>query len=109
MKIFSLVAMGVFLFAGTIVSRAENLTRISNETGVSVDTLQSERTSTGLGWGELEKAHLLANASGTSFDNIVAAHASHGHRSPVGPAHVTGASAMNRAALAMLCLGVLRV
>jgi hypothetical protein len=66
--------MGVFLFAGTIVSRAENLTRISNETGVSVDTLQSERTSTGLGWGELEKAHLLANASGTSFDNIVAAH-----------------------------------
>jgi hypothetical protein len=74
MKMLSLIAGGVFLFAGTIVSRAENLTRISNEAGVSADTLQAERTSTGLGWGELEKAHLLANASGRSFDDIVAAH-----------------------------------
>lgn len=74
MKLLSLIGMGVFLFTGTIVSRAENLTRISNDTGVSVDTLRTERASTGLGWGELEKAHLLANASGTSFDNIVAAH-----------------------------------
>ena len=74
MKMLSLIAVGVFFFTGTIVSRAANLTRMSTETGVSVDTLQAERTSTGLGWGELEKAHLLANASGTSFDDIVAAH-----------------------------------
>jgi hypothetical protein len=51
MKMLSLIAGGVFLFAGTIVSRAENLTRISNETGVSVDTLRTERTSTGGGRG----------------------------------------------------------
>ena len=51
-----------------------NLDRISAATGVPVATLQTERTSTGLGWGSLEKAHLLANATGQSFDNIVALH-----------------------------------
>jgi hypothetical protein len=51
-----------------------DLAKISDETGVSVATLQAERTSTGLGWGELEKAHLLANSSGKSFDEIVALH-----------------------------------
>ena len=50
------------------------MTRISSQTGVPVATLQSERATTGLGWGELEKAHLLANASGKSFDSIVAMH-----------------------------------
>src|SRR5262249_61771469 len=48
--------------------------RISDETGVPVDTLQAERTSAGLGWGGLENAHLLSNATGQSFDNIVALH-----------------------------------
>jgi len=44
---------------------------MSAETGVPIETLQAERASTGLGWGGLEKAHLLANASGQSFDTIV--------------------------------------
>jgi len=63
-----------FLLFGAALSRGADLTRISNETGVPVATLQAERTSTGLGWGGLEKAHLLANASGKSFDDIVALH-----------------------------------
>ena len=57
---------------GAVSSRGAVLTRISDETGVPVDTLQAERASTGLGYGELENAHLLANASGQSFDDIVA-------------------------------------
>jgi len=56
---------------GTVASRGANLDKISAETGVPVATLQAERASTGLGWGGLEKAHLLANASGQSFDTIV--------------------------------------
>jgi hypothetical protein len=48
------------------------LTRISSETGVSVDTLQAQKSATGLGYGGLENANLLAKASGQSFDNIVA-------------------------------------
>jgi len=47
------------------------LTRISGETGVSVETLQTEKETTGLGYGELENANLLANASGQSFDTIM--------------------------------------
>ena len=47
------------------------MTRISNETGVPVDTLQTEKSTTGLGYGGLEKANLLAKASGQSFDTIV--------------------------------------
>ena len=50
------------------------MTRISNETGVSVDTLQTQKSASGLGNGELEKANLLANATGKSFDEIAAAH-----------------------------------
>ena len=48
------------------------LTRISSETGVSVDTLQTQKTATGLGYGDLETANLLAKASSQSFDSIVA-------------------------------------
>jgi hypothetical protein len=48
------------------------LNRISSETGVSVDTLQAQKSATGLGYGELETANLLAKASGQSFDSIVA-------------------------------------
>ena len=76
MKTFSLVMTMSFLLFGATLSRGADLTRISNETGVPVATLQAERTSTGLGWGGLEKAHLLANASGRSFDDIVALHKS---------------------------------
>jgi len=64
------IAAFILVF-GAVASRAANLDRISAETGVPVATLQAERASTGLGWGGLEKAHLLANASGQSFDTIV--------------------------------------
>jgi hypothetical protein len=71
------VAMAAFLLLFSVVaSRGANLDRISAATGVPVETLQAERASTGLGWGGIEKAHLLANATGQSFDNIVALHQS---------------------------------
>lgn len=76
MKTLSLILGVSFLMFGTVVSRAADLDRISAETGVPIATLQAERASTGLGWGGLEKAHLLANASGRSFDDIVALHKS---------------------------------
>jgi hypothetical protein len=69
------VTMAAFLLL-VVASRGANLDRISAATGVPVETLQAERASTGLGWGGIEKAHLLANASGQSFDNIVALHQS---------------------------------
>ncbi len=74
MKTLSLITAAFFLLFGAVLSRGAVLTRISDKTGVPVDTLQSERTSTGLGWGELESAHLLANASGQNFNDIVALH-----------------------------------
>src|SRR6266581_9249283 len=74
MRMLSLITAAFFLVFGYVVSNGAVVTRISNETGVPVDTLQSERTSTGLGWGELETAHLLANASGQKFNDIVALH-----------------------------------
>ena len=48
------------------------LSSISSETGVSVSTLQAQRAQTGLGFGELRTANLLANATGKSFNDIVA-------------------------------------
>lgn len=76
MKILNLgIAVTVLLF-GAFTAPAANLDRISAETGVPVATLQAERASTGLGWGSLENAHLLANATGQSFDDIVALHQS---------------------------------
>src|SRR5438552_8885312 len=74
MKRISVITAVFILLFGTVTSRAANLERMSAETGVPIETLQAERASTGLGWGGLEKAHLLANASGQSFDSIVAAH-----------------------------------
>ena len=47
------------------------LTRISNQTGVSVDTLRKQEAETGLGFGDLEKANLLAKASDHSFREVV--------------------------------------
>jgi hypothetical protein len=76
MKNLSIIIAAFVLVFGTVVSRAANVDKISAATGVPVATLQAERASTGLGWGGLEKAHLLANASGQSFDNVVAAHQS---------------------------------
>jgi hypothetical protein len=71
MKAFSMIIAGFILVFGTVASPGANLDRISAATGVPVATLQAERGSTGLGWGGLEKAHLLANASGQSFDTVV--------------------------------------
>src|SRR6266536_1552601 len=78
MKTLGLLIAAGFLVFGVAVSQAVTsgntkvLTRISDETGVSVDTLQAEKASTGFGYGELENANLLATASGQSFDAIVA-------------------------------------
>src|SRR5213596_2775653 len=71
MKGLSVIIAAFILLFGAVASRGANVDRISAETGVPVATLQAERASTGLGWGGLEKAHLLANASGQSFDTIV--------------------------------------
>jgi len=76
MKTLGVIIAAFILVFGTVESRAANVDRISVATGVPVATLQAERASTGLGWGSLEKAHLLANASGQSFDNVVALHQS---------------------------------
>ncbi len=76
MKTLGVITATFILLLGTVASRAANLDRLSAQTGVPVATLQAERASTGLGWGGIEKAHLLANASGQSFDNIVALHQS---------------------------------
>ena len=74
MKSLTIIIAAFVLVFWTVASRAANLDRISAATGVPVATLQTERASTGLGWGSLEKAHLLANSTGQSFDNIVALH-----------------------------------
>ena len=77
MKALSVVLAAGFVVFGAAVSQAATsgqtkvLTRISGETGVPVDTLQTQKETTGLGYGELENANLLANASGQSFDTIV--------------------------------------
>jgi hypothetical protein len=76
MKHLSIIIAAFVLVFGTIASPAASVDRISAATGVPVATLQTERASTGLGWGSLEKAHLLANATGQSFDNVVALHQS---------------------------------
>ena len=78
MKTLSVITAALFLAFGVATSRAQNLDRISTATGVPIETLQAERASTGLGWGSLEKAHLLSNATGQSFDDVVALHQS-GH------------------------------
>src|SRR6266480_2483414 len=77
MKTLSLITAAFFLLLGVAVSHAAAttggthvLTRISNETGVPVDTLQTQKSTTGLGYGGLENANLLAKASGQSFDTI---------------------------------------
>src|ERR1700752_1384252 len=48
------------------------LNRTFRETGVPIATLLTEKSSTGLGYGELGTANLLAKASGQRFDGIVA-------------------------------------
>jgi hypothetical protein len=79
MKGLSVIIAAFILMFGTVASHGANVDRISAQTGVPVATLQAERTSTGLGWGELENAHLLANAlaakgSNLTFNDLVAMH-----------------------------------
>src|SRR5205823_9743174 len=79
MKGLSIIIAAFILVFGAFASRGANLDGISAQTGIPVATLQSERASTGLGWGELENAHLLANglaANGSSltFNDLVAMH-----------------------------------
>jgi hypothetical protein len=74
MKALITIIAAFILVFGTVTSRGANVDRISTATGVPVETLQAQRASTGLGWGSLEKAHLLANATGQSFNDIVAQH-----------------------------------
>jgi hypothetical protein len=76
MKTLTATTAAFLLLFSVVASRGANLDRISTATGVPVETLQAERASTGLGWGGIEKAHLLANATGQSFDNVVALHQS---------------------------------
>jgi len=78
MKTLSVITAALLLAFGVATSRAQNPERISTATGVPIETLQAEKASTGLGWGSLEKAHLLSNATGQSFDYVVALHQS-GH------------------------------
>lgn len=79
MKDITVIIASLILVFGTVASRGANVDRISTQTGIPVATLQGERTSTGLGWGELENAHLLANAlaangSNLTFNDLVAMH-----------------------------------
>jgi hypothetical protein len=76
MKTLTVILAAFLLLFSVVSSRGANLTRISSATGVPIETLQAERASTGLGWGGLEKAHLLADATGQSFNDIVALHQS---------------------------------
>src|SRR5205809_6014658 len=79
MKGLTVIIAAFILVFGTVASRAANVDRISAQTGIPVATLQAERASTGLGWGSLENAHLLANAlaangSNLTFNDLVAMH-----------------------------------
>ena len=66
-----LAAGGAALAQTSSPGQDQVLTRISNETGVSVHTLRKQEAETGLGFGNLEKANLLAKASGHSFREVV--------------------------------------
>jgi hypothetical protein len=75
MRTLFLITAAFALCIGTAGAKPGNrhgLDRISDETGVPVTTLEAQRSATGFGYGELEKANLLANESGRSFDEIVA-------------------------------------
>jgi hypothetical protein len=71
MKMLSVIIAAFILMLGAVASQAMmTLDTISMETGVPVATLQAERMSTGLGLGALEKANLIADASGQSFNMV---------------------------------------
>jgi hypothetical protein len=74
MKTLMLVSVGLFVIATVQAAPRDRLVTISDATGVPVETLRVQRAATGFGYGELETANLLANASGQSFDTIAARH-----------------------------------
>ena len=51
---------------------AKVLASIAKSTGVPVATLEKEKTTTGLSYGDIYAAHTVAKASGKSFNDIVA-------------------------------------
>src|SRR6266550_337940 len=63
MKGLSIIIAAFILVFGAFASRGANLDGISAQTGIPVATLQGERASTGLGWGELENAHRSSQAT----------------------------------------------
>jgi hypothetical protein len=77
MKTCSIVIAACLAAGGGAAAQASSpgqdqvLTRISRETGVPVHTLRKQEAETGLGYGNLEKANLLATASGHSFRQVV--------------------------------------
>ena len=71
MKMLSVIIAAFILVFGAAASHAmTTMNTVSMETGVPVATLQAERMSTGLGLGALEKANLIADASGQSFNMV---------------------------------------
>src|SRR5262249_1215783 len=77
MKTFSVIiavclaAIGAATSQASAAGHAQELAKISQQTGVPIDTLRKQEAETGLGFGDLEKANLLANASGHSFRQVV--------------------------------------
>ena len=51
---------------------AKVLQSVSKSTGVPVATLEKQKTTTGLTYGDIFAAHTVAKASGKTFDEIVA-------------------------------------
>ena len=70
MKHLSIIAAFILVFGAVASHAMMTVDTISMETGVPVATLQAERMSTGLGLGALEKANLIADASGQSFNMV---------------------------------------
>jgi len=59
------------LDAVSAAGQQQVLERISTETGVPVETLKMQKSQTGLGYGGLCVANLLAKATGKTFEQIV--------------------------------------
>ncbi len=57
--------------AKTLDGQKRVLDKISKATGVASTTLEAERKSSKLGFGELMIAHLLATSTGKTFDQIL--------------------------------------
>ncbi len=57
--------------AKTLDGQKRVLEKIAQATGVPATTLEAERRSSKLGFGELMIAHLLATATGKTFDQIL--------------------------------------